>query len=209
MSMLMKRIVAVAMSTAAVVAFAGCGGRSPEAGSDSTSSADTSMEDRTTRDDGDAVVVYFSATGHTEHIAELIAQETGADTFKIEPEQPYTEEDLDYGSDDSRVAHERNSREMVPLVSTEVPGWDAYDTVYFGYPIWWGDAAWPVDGFVSANDFSGKTVVPFCTSGSSGVGDSVDRLSRLAGTGDWLEGERFSGNETADEVSAWLDGLDL
>ena len=95
----------------------------------------------------------------------------------------------------------------VPLTTTEVPNWDSYDTVFIGYPIWWGIAAWPVDSFVSANDFTGKTVIPFCTSTSSSIGQSGELLAELAGTGDWLEGHRFSQIVTAEDVSEWLATL--
>ena len=97
----------------------------------------------------------------------------------------------------------------VELVSTTVDNWDNYDTIIIGYPIWWGIAAWPVDTFVSANDFSGKTVIPFCTSSSSGLGQSGDLLEELAGTGNWLSGHRFSSNPSSSDISSWTDSLDL
>ena len=87
--------------------------------------------------------------------------------------------------------------------------WDSYDTVFLGYPIWWGIAAWPVDGFVEANDFTGKMVIPFCTSSSSGLGQSGELLSELAGTGDWQEGQRFRSSASQEDVSEWVDSLGL
>lgn len=95
------------------------------------------------------------------------------------------------------------------LVAAKVPDWESYDTVFIGYPIWWGIAAWPVDSFIKANDFTGKTVVPFCTSTSSGLGESGELLEEMAGTGEWLEGERFSSNTSEDDVKAWVEGLGL
>ena len=95
------------------------------------------------------------------------------------------------------------------LVADTVENWDQYDTVFIGYPIWWGIAAWPVDAFVAANDFTGKTVISFCTSSSSGLGESGTLLAELAGTGEWLEGTRFSSRVTAEDVQAWLDELDI
>ena len=95
----------------------------------------------------------------------------------------------------------------VPLVNTTVDGWDDYDTVFIGYPIWWGIAAWPVDGFVEANDFSDKTVIPFATSASSGMGQSGELLADLAGTGDWQDGMRFSSGAGDDEVQEWVETL--
>ena len=95
------------------------------------------------------------------------------------------------------------------LTTTEVENWDSYDTVFIGYPIWWGIAAWPVDGFVEANDFSGKTVIPFCTSSSSGLGQSGELLAQLAGTGDWQEGQRFRSSASQEDVNEWVDSLGL
>ncbi|WP_289093855.1 flavodoxin [uncultured Bifidobacterium sp.] len=214
--MSMTRIATLALSVTAIVALAGCGGTATGGGAaepESETAADAlSQQDQTPEPadaDGDTLVVYFSATGNTEHVAEFIADATGADTFRIEPQEPYTEEDLGYNDDDSRVSRERASGEDVPLVSTDVPGWDSYDTVFFGFPIWWGDPAWPVNGFVTANDFTGKTVVPFCTSGGSGIGDAGEQLATLAGSGDWMEGERFPSDATAEDIAAWINGLNL
>ena len=160
---------------------------------------------------GKTLVVYYSATGHTKDVAEMIAQVTGGDLFEIEPTEPYTSEDLDWTKDDSRVTkeHEDESLRDVELVTTEVENWDSYDTVYIGYPIWWGIAAWPVDGFVEANDFTGKTVIPFCTAASSGIGDSGKLLEELAGTGNWVDGERFRSGSTEDDIRSWIGGLGL
>lgn len=97
----------------------------------------------------------------------------------------------------------------VPLVTTEVANWASYDTVFIGYPIWWGDAAWVVNNFVKNNDFSGKTVIPFCTSASSGLGNSVKKLEELSGTGNWLEGKRFSSGESKETVTEWVKTLNL
>lgn len=123
----------------------------------------------------------------------------------------YTKEDLDYNNPDSRVSreHEDENLRKVELVSTSVEHFSDYEEIFIGYPIWWGSAAWPVNQFVENNDFTGKTVIPFCTSASSGLGDSGKSLEKLAGTGDWLEGKRFSSNVSEDEVADWIEGLDL
>lgn len=177
--------------------------------SSSSNSAAAEAEPQASSDFGNAVVVYFTGTGNTEKVAAYIAEDTGASTFQITPEDPYTMEDLDWTTDGSRVnrEHDDESLRNVPLTTTEVPGWDSYDTVFIGYPIWWGIAAWPVDSFVAANDFTGKTVIPFCTSTSSSLGDSAKLLAELAGTGDWAEGHRFSQIATAEDVSQWLGSL--
>ena len=157
------------------------------------------------------LVVYYSASGHTKTVAGYIAQATGGDIFEITPVQPYTDDDLNWSDSDSRVTreHEDESLRDVELTTTEVENWDSYATVFIGYPIWWGIAAWPVDGFVEANDFTGKTVIPFCTSSSSGLGQSGELLAELAGTGDWQDGERFRSSASQEDVNEWVDSLGL
>lgn len=156
---------------------------------------------------GKAVVVYFSATGNTKNAADLIAQSIGADLFEIQPEKPYDSADLNWNDEDSRVSVEHDSpdKQKVVLVSTSVPNWENYDTVYIGYPIWWGVSAWPVDSFVAANDFSGKTVIPFCTSASSDIGQSDRLLSKKSNGGNWVDGKRFSSSVSEDEITKWLE----
>ena len=105
--------------------------------------------------------------------------------------------------------HDDESLRDVELVSTSIENWESYDTVYIGYPIWWGIAAWPVNNFVTANDFTGKTVIPFCTAASSGIGNSGNLLAEMTGTGDWLDGDRIRGDASENDISAWIDGLGL
>ena len=161
--------------------------------------------------DGNVLVVYYSATGNTQNVANTIADITGGDLFELEPVEPYTDEDLNYSDENSRVSreHEDESLQNVELTSTTVDNWDSYDTVFIGYPIWWGEAAWPVDSFVENNDFTGKTVIPFATSASSGMGESGQLLADMAGTGDWQEGHRFSSSADEADVQEWIDGLGL
>lgn len=158
---------------------------------------------------GRTLVVYFSAQGHTEAVAEQIAENLDADIFEIVPADEYTSDDLDWTDDNSRVTREYEDESLrdVQLVSTEVPNWDDYDTVIIGYPIWWGIAAWPVNTFVKANDFSGKTVIPFCTSSSSGLGQSGELLADAAGTGNWLEGQKFRSNPSDSDIQEFTDSL--
>lgn len=157
------------------------------------------------------LVAYYSATGNTKRVAEDIASDLGADLFEIEPVKPYTEEELDWTDDSSRVnaEHDDSSQRDVELVQETPDGFSAYTTVFVGYPIWWGGAAWPVDRFVTGNDFNGKTVYPFCTSASSGIGTSAADLAEMCGTGEWQEGRRFPSSATADEVKEWVDALDI
>lgn len=142
---------------------------------------------------GKTLVVYYSASGNTEKVANYIKDATNADIFELVPLDKYTDDDLDRTDESSRVndEHDDESKRDIKLESTTFPNWAEYDTVFIGYPIWWGIAAWPVNNFVKDNDFSGKTVIPFCTSASSGMGESGKLLSDMAGTGDWETGTRF------------------
>ncbi len=222
----MKKLIALFMGAAMVFSLAACSGGNPSS-PDTTNPSETSessasstapdpsepgsTETTAGTEGGSTLVVYFSATGNTEEAATYIAEITGGDLFELEPAQPYTDEDLNYGNDDSRVSreHEDESLRDVELVADTVDNWDSYDTVFIGYPIWWGIAAWPVDDFVETNDFTGKTVIPFCTSASSGLGESGELLAEMAGTGDWQEGIRFRSSVSEADVQEWLDGLNL
>ena len=160
---------------------------------------------------GKTLVVYYSASGNTGRVAGFVADELNADTFELVPAEPYSDADLNWRDRSSRVnkEHDDASLQDIALVSTEVPNWDDYDVVLFGYPIWWREASWVVNNFIKNNDFTGKTVIPFCTSTSSGLGDSGTNLEKMAGTGAWLEGQRFSENPSEDSVREWVRGLDL
>ena len=160
---------------------------------------------------GKTLVVYYSATGNTEEVAGYIAEATGADVLELEPVEPYSSEDLNYNDSGSRVVYEYENPDArnVELVVDSVDNWSEYDTIYIGYPVWWGIAAWPVNGFVKANDFTGKTVIPFCTSASSGLGESGELLAEMAGSGDWQEGVRFRSGVSREDVVAWVESLGL
>ena len=180
-----------------------------EAENQTSNSVGTESEDNTTTGTGKTLVVYYSAQGHTEEVANKIANNLGADIFKIEPVDEYSSADLDWTDSNSRVSQEHDDESLrnIELVSTNVENWDSYDTVLIGYPIWWGVAAWPVDTFVKANDFTGKTVIPFCTSSSSGLGNSGDLLAEEANSGDWQDGYRFRSNPSDSDINNWTDSL--
>ena len=234
----MRKGIAILMGMMAAVSLTACdsGSTASSGGSDSSSAAESSAAESSSSASssetvpeepvseaepsasaggedasGGTLVVYFSATGNTEEAAGYIASLTGGDLFELEPVEPYTSEDLNYSDDNSRVSLEYADESLreVELVADTVENWDDYDTVFIGYPIWWGIAAWPVDGFVEANDFTGKTVIPFCTSSSSGMGQSGELLAEMAGTGEWLEGQRFSSRVSEADVEEWLSGLGL
>lgn len=131
--------------------------------------------------------------------------------YEITPVEPYTSDDLNWTNSSSRVSREHDDESLrdIPLTEITPADWDSYDTVLIGYPIWWGIAAWPVDNFVKGNDFTGKTVIPFCTSSSSGLGDSGNLLEEMAGTGDWQEGHRFSSGASDADAADWVASLNL
>lgn len=168
-----------------------------------------STEENVTTETGKTLVVYFSAQGHTKEVAQRIANNLGADIFELVPANEYTSDDLDWTDSNSRVTQEYEDESLrnIELVSSTVDNWKEYDTVLIGYPIWWGIAAWPVDTFVKANDFNGKTVIPFCTSSSSGLGESGTLLAEEANGGNWLEGHRFRSNPSEEDVDDWTDSL--
>lgn len=159
--------------------------------------------------DGKTLVVYFSGSGNTERVAGYIAEATGATLFELVPETPYTSADLSWTTSGSRVNREHDDESLrdIPLVKVTPENFDEYDTVFIGYPIWWGIAAWPVNNFVKNNDFTGKTVIPFATSASSGMGQSGTLLRDMAGTGDWQDGHRFSSGASKSTVEDWVNGL--
>ena len=224
---LKKMISIMAVGAASMSILAGCQASGTKASNSTTAAAQTeqsstaeaSSEAEKTADNtentgngsGKTLVVYYSASGNTERVAKAAAEAAGADLFEIVPVEPYTSEDLNWTNDNSRVSREHNDESLrdVELTSTEVANWDSYDTVLIGYPIWWGIAAWPTDGCVKANDFTGKTVIPFCTAASSGIGQSGKLLADLAGTGDWQEGKRFASSASDQEVASWIGELGL
>ena len=220
----MKKLTALLLSVVLVLSLAACGSANKPASSttrpetsapteqpESSSTAPAESEPETQPETGKTLVVYYSASGNTERVARDIAEAAGADLFEIVPTEVYTSDDLDWTNPDSRVSREHDDESLrdVPLTTTEVPDWDSYDTVFIGYPIWWGIAAWPVDTFVKNNDFTGKTVIPFATSSSSGMGQSGSLLADMAGTGEWQEGQRFSSGVSSDDVQSWVNGLGL
>lgn len=177
-----------------------------------TDTGNTDMEESEGNEvGGKTIVVYFSATGNTEQVAGMIAGVTGGELFALEPVEPYTDADLDWTDGNSRVGREHDDPEQrkIELISTVIDDWEDVSVVYIGYPLWWGIAAWPVNGFVEANDFTGKTVIPFCTSASSGFGESGELLADLAGSGEWKEGMRFPSDVSDEEIRKWIAGLGI
>ena len=223
-----KKFFALALSAILLLSLAACGSTRPttvttvsttapttaattEAAQPSEETTEAVETTETEAAANKTLVVYYSASGNTRRVAEAIAQAANADIFEIVPTEVYTSDDLNWTNANSRVSREHDDESLrdVPLTTTEVPDWDSYDIVLLGYPIWWGIAAWPVDNFVKANDFTGKTVIPFATSSSSGMGQSGSLLAGMANGGDWQQGQRFSSGVSEADVQAWVNGLGL
>ncbi len=167
----------------------------------------TETEKNEQKESKDTAVVYFSATGTTKGVAKKIAAAEDADIFELIPAEPYSAADLDWNDKNSRTTLEMNDLDVRPAIANDDIVLDGYSTMYIGYPIWWGDAPRIMSTFVEAHDFDGITVIPFCTSGGSGIGKSGDNLASQAGSGNWLKGDRLSANVSEDEIQNWIDGL--
>lgn len=215
----MKRISSLLFITVLCISIAACGSKQEEnsnvvtqtpAANEESQSKETETSEETKTEESETessvLVVYFSATGNTKAVAEVIAEGTEADLYEITPEEPYTDDDLNWNDNNSRSTVEMNDASIRPVISGTVDNFEQYSTVYIGYPIWWGEAPRILDTFVERYDFTGKTVIPFCTSSSSGLGSSADTLADLSGAGDWKDGKRFGEHESADAIVEWVNG---
>ena len=168
---------------------------------------ESAPSDEPAADHKEVLVVYFSATGTTRGVAERIAKVTDADIYEIVPAEPYTSDDLNWNDKNSRTTHEQNDKSSRPEIAGDKISLEGYTTIYIGFPIWWGEEPRIMDTFVESYDFTGITLIPFCTSGGSGIGRSGPNMEALAGTGTWLEGARHSGNISEADIEAWISGL--
>ena len=174
---------------------------------DETVEDSSSEQAEATQQTGGTLVVYFSVTGNTKSVAEKIASVTGADIYEIKAALEYTDEDINYNDSDSRTSKEQNDSSARPEIGSEEISLDGYSTIYIGYPIWWGEEPRIMDTFAESYNFDGITMIPFCTSGSSGIGRSGQNLADNAGSGNWIEGKRFGGGASEDEIRSWIEGL--
>ena len=203
----MRKIAVILIAVMMVIGLAACGS-SEEAGSDSGSAGSSSAAESSSAAGGsDVLVVYFSQTGNTKGIAEKIADIEGADIYEIEAAKEYTSDDLNYDDPESRATVEQNDPSARPEIGNEPVSLEGYKKIYIGYPIWWGQEPRIMDTFVESNDFDGITMIPFCTSGSSDIGDSGKNLEKNAGSGNWKDGKRFEGGASEDEVRSWIEGM--
>ena len=177
-----------------------------EAG-DESAAAESTSEGSGETGNNDVLVVYFSNTGNTKAVAQKIAGITGADTYEIKAADEYTDADLNWNDDNSRTTKAQNDPSVRPEIGREKISLDGYKTIYIGYPIWWGEEPRIMDTFVESYEFDGITMIPFCTSGSSGIGRSGQNLADNAGSGNWLPGERFSAGASEDDIKSWIEGL--
>ena len=152
----------------------------------------------------DVLVVYFSATGTTKGVAEKIAELTDADIFEIVPAEPYTSADLNWNDRNSRTSVETDDPSCRPEIDGEPVDLEGYSTIFIGYPIWWGDIPRIMSTFVESYEFGEITMIPFCTSGGSGVGQSDKHLEKQAGSGKWLKGTRLQGNISEEALLSWI-----
>lgn len=205
----MKRILIVFLAIALTFAFVACKAdtTAQTTNADNTSSQAQTAEKSGKQDTtaGKTLVIYFSATGTTKGVAEKIASATGGDLYEITPAEPYSDADLDWHDNASRSTKEQNDKSARPAIANDTAKLDGYDTIYIGYPIWWGEEPRIMDTFVEAHSFEGKTVIPFCTSGGSGIGNSGKNLAELANGGTWLGGDRLDAGISESDLQVFID----
>ena len=198
----MKKLLASIMAVMLVLAMTSCsGGNSGASGDDQAAQQNTDVR---------SIVVYFSCTGNTKAVAEEVAAQTGSELHEIVPEEPYTEEDLNYNDDSCRANVEMNDPESRPAISNTIENLSDYDTIYIGYPIWWSSLPRIMNTFFDTYDFSGKTIVPFCTSGSSSISQSLSVIREAEPEAQVKEGLQVSSagaDDSSDEVSRWLEEI--
>lgn len=209
----MKKLIPFLLALSMLLALSACGAKEDAPDTPDTpngqTAEDTVPAEGLADGSGKILVVYFSATGHTKAVAEALSAELDADLYEIVPEEPYTSDDLNYSSDHCRANQEQNDDSARPAISGSVGSMDDYGIVFLGYPIWWGREPKIVDTFLESYDLTGKTLIPFCTSGSSGISGSLSGIKAGAPGANVLDGQRFSGSASPEEVRDWVDTLDL
>ncbi len=174
--------------------------------SNETHDENTNDNDKGTLNDKKVAIIYFSATGTTKKIAEYIKNTTNGDLIEIIPKEKYTDKDLNYGNDDSRANKEQNDSKARPEIKNNITT-DDYEVIYLGYPIWWGDVPKIILTFLDSHNLDGKIIIPFCTSGSTGISGSLNTLKNYNKDINWIDGERFSATTNQNEISNWVNGL--
>ena len=209
----MKRILSVIIAALLHTSLVACGNSSPaetkeaQPATSQSASDDTNTAGGSTSTHSDVLVAYFSATGTTKGVAEKIAAITGGDLYEIVPAEPYSDADLNWNDRNSRATKEQDDKNVRPEIGSEDISLEGYTTIYLGFPIWWGEEPRILDTFVEKYSFEGITVIPFCTSSSSGIGHSSPNMEALAGNGTWIQGKRFGGNASEADIQSWIEGL--
>ena len=223
----MKKIITILMCMSVTLGLVACGSKSEDDTTQKEQTQEITSEENTadttaavadepeattekteeSQTGKDVLVVYFSATGTTKDVAKVIASITDGDLYRITPVQEYTSYDLDYNDSNSRTSKEQNDPSVRPEIGSDPVSLEGYNTIYIGYPIWWGEEPRIMDTFVESYDFEGITMIPFCTSASSGIGSSGKNLADNAGSGNWLEGQRFGSGASEEDIQTWIEGL--
>ena len=209
----MKKILCMLLSLGVMLLFTACGNTSGTAGSgQQASAAEKSTSAQTEKPSGNSktLVVYFSCTGHTKALAENAAKALQADIFIIQPEQPYSKDDLNYNDKSTRATVEQNDLQARPKIKNKIDNFANYDTIVLAYPIWWGQEPRIMDTFMESYDFSGKTLAAVCTSASSDIGSSDAALAQLGSkSAKWKDGHRFDAGTSTEELSQWFKQIGL
>lgn len=203
----MRRVLYIFIACIMMFTLAACGGGSSS--EEGITQQENSQDGAGSAVAENALVVYFSATGNTESVAEAIAETQGAELYEIVPEDPYTDEDLDYNNSSSRTTAEQNDENARPAISGEIENIDDYDVIYVGFPIWWNDMPRIMYTFFDTYDFSGKTIAPFCTSGGSGISGAVSNIEELEPSATVTEGLRTSPSDAEGDIAEWLESIGL
>lgn len=203
----MKRIHSILLTALLLLCLLACGISAQADAEKTQAAAESERETSAMAEHSDVLVAYFSATGTTKGVAEKIAAVTNGDLYEILAAEPYTSDDLDYTDSSSRSTKEQNEKDVRPEIGSEDLSLEDYTTIYLGFPIWWGEEPRILDTFVEKYSFDNITVIPFCTSGGSGIGRSGPNMEELAGTGTWLDGERFSGSVSEEDLQSWIEEL--
>ena len=204
-----KSLIALLIAVLMILTFTACGGSDQSTDEQGGEPQQEEIKEDNDTASSDILVIFFSATGNTKVVAEKKASITGADIHEIVPAVPYTDEDLDYGDETTRATAEQHDPDARPEIGGEDIDLSGYATIFIGYPIWWGQEPRIMDTFAENHDFDGKTVIPFCTSGSSDIGSTGSSMAEKAGSGDWQTGKRFAGGASEDEIRSWIDSLGI
>ena len=213
----MKKILTIVLTVLMVICLGACSNKTETVSEETSVSENTEAvkEESTesgesqgnTKVEGKVLVAYFSATGTTKGVAEKIAKLTNGDLYEIVPAEVYSDADLNWNDSNSRSTKEQNDKSVRPGIGSETLDLSGYTTIYLGFPIWWGEEPRILDTFVESYKFDGMTMIPFCTSSSSGIGRSGPNMEELAKSGTWLEGRRFAGSVSEADLQTWIDGL--